>query len=195
MSRLNIWEGRKVRLRPIVADDWEKFYENDQDSEGSRLSDAVYFPRSEEGTKAWAEEQAAKGPDRDIIRLAIETLEGGELAGCITSQACDSRHGTFKYGIALFRAHWRKGYASEAVRIFLRYFFHELRYEKVNSHVYAYNEGSIALHEHLGFTLEGKLRNMIYTNGKHHDEYIYGMLRSEFDRTLPEYLRQGSDQV
>lgn len=115
------------------------------------------------------------------MRLAIETLDG-ELVGTISSHHCDPRNGNFQYGVAIFRDYHRRGYASEAVTIFLRYFFQELRYEKVTAHVFAFNETSQRLHEHLGFQLEGTPRNMIYTNGQHYDEYIYGLLKSEFVR-------------
>ncbi|MFF0826568.1 GNAT family N-acetyltransferase [Brevibacillus sp. NPDC003359] len=57
-----------------------------------------------------------------------------------------------------------------------------MRYEKVTAHVFAFNERSKRLHEHLGFQLEGKLRNMIDTNGRYYDEYLYGLLKSEFVR-------------
>ena len=180
---MNDWEGRKVRLRAIVPEDWTGFHANDQDTEGARSADAVYFPRSEAGTKAWAEQQAFMGQNGDNIRLAIETLDG-ELVGSIGSHACDARNGTFKYGVAVFRPHWRKGYAAEAVTLLLRYFFHELRYEKAVAHVYAFNEGSAKLQEKLGFRLEGTLRSMIFARGRRHDEYVYGMLKDEFQ--LPE---------
>jgi RimJ/RimL family protein N-acetyltransferase len=177
---LNIWEGKKVRLRAIVSDDWIKFHENDQDSEGARSSDAIYFPRSEAGTKSWAEQQASKGANGNNIMLAIETLDR-ELVGSINSHSCDTRNGTFKYGVAIFREYHRNGYASDAVKILLRYYFNELRYVKVTAHIFAFNESSIRLHEHLGFKQEGRIRNMIFTNGQHYDEYVYGLLKSEFD--------------
>ncbi|MFF2480976.1 GNAT family N-acetyltransferase [Paenibacillus sp. NPDC058071] len=176
----NIWSGNKVRLRAIVPADWERFHQNDFDSENARLYDMIYFPRSEEGTKNWAEQQSAKGPNGDNIMLAIETLHG-EIVGSICTHGCDMRHGTFKYGVAIFREHWRKGYASEAVKILINYFFGELRYQKVNGHVYAFNEGSIALHQHLGFVLEGRLRNMIFTKGQSFDEYVFGLTKSEYE--------------
>ncbi|OBZ07765.1 MULTISPECIES: GNAT family N-acetyltransferase [Bacillales] len=175
----NIWSGRKVRLRAIVPADWEWFHQNDYDSECARASDMVHFPRSEDGTKAWAEHQAAKAPDGDNVMLAIETLEG-ELVGSISTHSCDPRYGTFKYGTAIFREHWRKGYAAEAIMILLRYYFEELRYQKVTAHIYAFNEGSIALHKRLGFLEEGKLRNMIFTNGRYFDEYIFGLTSGEY---------------
>ncbi|MBD8497933.1 GNAT family N-acetyltransferase [Paenibacillus arenosi] len=177
----NIWSGKKVRLRAILPTDWAKFHHNDFDSESARLSDVIYFPRSEEGTKTWAEHQAAQGPNGDNIMLAIETNDG-ELVGSISTRSCDPRHGTFKYGVAVFREHWRKGYASEAVMIVLRYYFDELRYQKVNAHVYAFNDGSTALQERLGFVQEGRLRNMIFTKGQHFDEFVYGLTKSEYEQ-------------
>ncbi|MBW7456064.1 GNAT family N-acetyltransferase [Paenibacillus sepulcri] len=177
----NIWTGSKVRLRSIVPGDWEKFHHNDYDTETARLCDVTHFPRSEEGTRSWADNQASLGPDNDNIMLAIETHEG-ELIGSINTHSCDARHGTFKYGVAIFREHWRKGYAAEAVRLLLRYYFEELRYQKATAHVYAFNESSKALQEHLGFQQEGRLRNMLFTKGQHYDELVYGLLRSEYDQ-------------
>ncbi len=176
----NIWSGSKIRLRPVISSDWEAFHANDQDSEGARLSDSIYFPRSEAGTKAWAERAAAQGAEGDRTFLAIETLDG-TLVGSISTADCDSRNGTFKYGVAIFRAYWRKGYASEAVSILLRYYFQELRYRKVNAYVYAFNDGSRALQERLGFVREGILREMIFTQGKHYDIYVYGQTKDEFE--------------
>ena len=91
----------------------------------------------------------------------------GELVGSISTDKSDPQNGTFSYGVSIFRVYWKKGYASDAIKIVLRYFFHELRYQKVNAHVYSFNEGSKRLHEQLGFTKEGCLRNMIYTNDKY----------------------------
>lgn len=176
---MNIWSGQKVRLRAIVPGDWEKFHQNDFDSESARFCDAIYFPRSEEGTKAWAEQRASQGPNGDQIMLAIETVDG-VLAGSINTHSCDPRNGTFKYGVAVFREHWRKGFASEAIRLLLRYYFEELRYQKATVHIYAFNEGSLALHQRLGFKQEGKLRNMIFTSGRHYDEYVFGLTGDEY---------------
>ncbi|WP_235680214.1 GNAT family N-acetyltransferase [Paenibacillus albicereus] len=180
-----IWQGSNVRLRPIEPEDWELFHDNDLDSEGARAADAVYFPRSEEGTRRWAEKKAEEEPQGDNISLAIETREG-ELVGSMDAHHCEPRDGSFRYGIALFRPHWRRGYASEAVRLLLRYYFHELRYEKATAHVYAFNEPSMRFQEALGFRLEARLREQIFTNGRRHDELIYGMLRREFDARFEE---------
>ncbi|MCM3750256.1 GNAT family N-acetyltransferase [Paenibacillus pasadenensis] len=178
------WQGARVRLRPINPEDWELFHDNDGDMEAARACDLIYFPRSEEGTRQWAEKKAEEEPEGDSVALVIETLDG-ELVGSLNAHHCDPRGGSFQYGIALFRPHWRKGYSSEAVLLLLRYFFHELRYEKATAHVYGFNEASIKFQESLGFQLEGRLREQMFTNGRRHDELIYGMLRREFDVLYP----------
>jgi RimJ/RimL family protein N-acetyltransferase len=85
------------------------------------------------------------------------------------------------YGIAVLPQHQRKGYASEAIRLVLRYYFGERRYQKCTVEVFSFNEPSQRLHEALGFTLEGRLRRMIYTNGVFYDALLYGITREEFE--------------
>ncbi|WP_440114497.1 GNAT family N-acetyltransferase [Paenibacillus sp. QZ-Y1] len=175
-----IWNGIKIRLRPVLPTDWDKFHYNDLDSENARLCDEIHFPRSEEGTRTWAENQSVHSSNGDNVFMAIETLDG-TLVGSISTNSCNLRCGNFKYGVSIFREHWRKGYASDAIKTILRYYFEELGYVKVNAHVYAFNDGSAALHEHLGFIQEGRIRNMVFTKGRHYDEYIYGLTNKEFD--------------
>jgi len=76
--------------------------------------------------------------------------------------------------------HQRKGYASEAIRLVLRYFFEELRYHKATVQVYAFNEASIRLHQKLGFQEEGRSRDMIYTQGRYVDELTFGLTFDEW---------------
>ncbi|WNB91165.1 GNAT family N-acetyltransferase [Bacillus sp. NEB1478] len=175
-----IWEGKLVRLRPIQPSDWESFHKDGLDSEISRLNDAVYGPRSKEGTRKWTESESDKGWDGHNFRLAIESIDG-ELVGSINTDKCDQRNGTFSYGVSIFREHWKKGYASDAIKIILHYFFNELRYQKVNAYVYSFNAGSIRLHNHLGFTKEGCLRNMVFTEGRYYDLFIFGLTKQEFN--------------
>ena len=51
----------------------------------------------------------------------------------------------------------------------------------MHASVYSFNQPSQKLHESLGFTLEGRLRRMIYTNGEFHDLLMYGITKEEFE--------------
>lgn len=177
---MNIWQGVRVRLRGIEPSDWATFQRWDQDTEIARLCYHIPFPRSEEGTRKFAADAALAEPKGDAVRLMIVDVATDKPVGTINTFACDPRHGTFGYGLAIAREHWRKGYASEAICLVLAYYFRELRYQKVTAHVYAFNDGSIRLHEKLGFRLEGRLRRQVYTDGAYHDELIFGLTTDEF---------------
>ena len=174
------WEGSLVRLRAVEPGDWEVHHAWDQDSETQRLSDRVHFPRSREGYRRWAERQAANEPDGDNVHFEVETL-AGELVASVSAHDCDRRTGTFEIGVATRKEHQRKGYAREAIALLMRYYFHELRYQKATAYIVDSNEPSLRLFERLGFQLEGRLRRLVYTGGRHHDYVIYGLTIEEFD--------------
>lgn len=181
---LNIFQGSKIRLRGVEPGDWERFFTWNDDSEAGRASWFIAHPVSSAFVKKWTEEQATAAPKNDEYRLVIETLPsetgGPEMVGTLNIHSCEPRNGTFKYGIALVREHWRKGYASEAIRLVLGYYFNELRYQKCTVHIYEFNQPSVKLHEALGFQHEGRVRSMIYTEGKYWDEFVMGVTKTEW---------------
>ena len=175
----NIWQGKKVRLRAVEPDDWEAYWAWSQDSEADRHSYFIPFPPSKERMKQQLAELALKEPENDIYRFQIETL-AGELVGTINTNNCEPHNGTFSYGLGINDAARRQGYASEAIKLLLSYYFFELRYQKVTVQVYSFNEPSIKLHQKLGFLQEGRLRRMIYTGGAYHDVFLFGLTIDEF---------------
>ena len=175
----NIWTGNRIRLRAVEASDWETFHAWDQDTEVAQLSYEIPFPRNAANSQEWAERESKEPPKDDVYRFVIESLDG-EMVGTLNTHSCDRRNGTFKYGLGIMRDHWRKGYASEAISLVLRYYFGELCYQKVMAHVYDFNDGSIKLHRAMGFVEEGRLRRTGFTNGTYHDELVFGMTNDEF---------------
>lgn len=175
----SIWMGDGVRLRAVEPEDWQAFHAWDLDDASSRDAYEVPFPQSAAASRKWAEEQATADPGNDRFRWVIEDQEG-EAVGTINTHTCDRRHGTFSYGIFVAAPYRGQGHAEAAIRLVLRYFFQELGYQKVNAHVYAFNHASAALHERLGFALEGRLRRNLFTEGRHHDVLAYGLLAEEF---------------
>jgi RimJ/RimL family protein N-acetyltransferase len=190
---MDIWQGQRVRLRGVEPADAEVFFAWDRDSEMARSVDYVWPPSSLEATRRWAESVATQKAENDIFFLVIENNDG-EMVGVINTHGCDRRVGAFKYGIAIRREHRRKGYAFEAILLLLRYFFEELRYQKVTVHVHANNPASSRLHERLGFQPEGRLRRMVFTQGQYFDELLYGMTAEEFHELHPALATDLSDE-
>ena len=182
----DIWRGKRVRLRALEPGDAERFNADLVDSEGQRTGYEITFPRSMERTRKWvADESLSDGPAPFEFRFAIEELEEGDLVGSMNTHGVSARNGTFEYGIAIFHAHRQKGYASDAIRLLLRYYFLELRFNKAMATVYAFNRASLEMHRKLGFVEEGCLRQNLFTDGRYHDEYLFGMTAAEFLKLSP----------
>ncbi|MCW5882512.1 MAG: GNAT family N-acetyltransferase [Anaerolineae bacterium] len=175
----NYWQGALVRLRAIEPADWETFARWNLDSERGRLLDFLWPPTSDAAMRAWAEAESQRRLDNDAYRWIIETLDGAAV-GAIDTHSCSPRNGTFSYGIDIAREQRRRGYARAAIHLVLRWYFDELRYQKVTVSIHADNPASIALHTALGFTREGTLRRMAYSGGRYLDIHWYGLTAEEF---------------
>jgi len=182
------WAGDKIKLRSIDKNDWLEWLEDFEDSDAIRLLEStIELPKSVEIAKAIYSEWADFKDTSKRIMFAIETYEG-ELVGGINLNSMDYKNGTFSFGIRVNRHHRNKGYGSDALRILLRYGFYELRFQKCNSSCLNINEGSIRLHESLGFINEGRRRRVAYTNGQYYDNLLFGLTREEFEHNEEQHL-------
>ncbi|MCZ6890408.1 MAG: GNAT family protein [Gammaproteobacteria bacterium] len=193
MKSIDFWTGNRVRARAPTFDDIDAFLVDSRDGDAQRFGDEIRLPIHPDALKIRIEKSWS--PENDKTWLAIETLDN-ELVGSINVHEADRRNRNFTYGIAVFRDRRRKGFASEAIALLLRYYFRELGYHRANADVYAFNKPSIELHRRLGFVEEGRVRQSLYTSGEFHDALIFGMLIDEFDaleKTLPEVRLAGGD--
>jgi len=188
------WVGKVVRLRGIEPHDAEYHFALNQQRGVDRNQDQVFPPGSLARTRKWAEAASEVGfKDGDAFLFEIESLATGEVVGSIDMHDMNARVGVLSYGIAIHEDHRRKGYASDAVCLVLRYYFLERRYQKANVGVFSFNQGSMTLHERLGFKLEGRQRRTTYTAGEFHDMLWYGMTVEEFCDLHPDYLYELGD--
>jgi RimJ/RimL family protein N-acetyltransferase len=178
----SVWRGERVRLRVIEPGDWETYFAWNGDDERARnLLWFIPLPQSQEAVRRWAEQESLRRPEGDNFRFVID--HAGEVVGDLTTHRCNARIGKLSYGLNIRREHRRKGFASDAIRTVLRYYFRELRYQKVTVAVYSDNEASIRLHEKLGFQQEGRLRRTVFTDGRFFDELLFGLTVEEFEAT------------
>jgi len=184
----NYWEGKRIRLRAVDAADAEAHHRFNQ-TEDYGLLDQIFPPGSLARVEEWATNQAKQGFEHNAYAFQMEVIETGELAGGIATHDADPRVGTFSYGIGVMAEHRGRGYAREAICLVLRYYFQERRFQKANVRVYDINEPSRRLHESLGFQLEGRIRNSVFTAGQFSDLLWYGITADEFRTRHSDYWR------
>lgn len=178
---MNYWQTELIRLRGVEPGDGDLFWTWNQDSEMARNLEFVWPPVSLAQVQEWAGVEARRKLEDNSFRWVIENLDGTPV-GFIHTHNCQPRNGVFKYGIGVEAPHRRKGYARAAALLVIRYYFQELRYQKVTVQMHSANESSRALHEGMGFVLEGRVRRAIFTNGAYLDELFYGMTVEEWQQ-------------
>ncbi len=181
---MNYWEGERVRLRAIEPGDAAFFFELQGDTDRNRLLDFLPPPLSRAALEAWVLERSRREFEDDAFQWLIETLTG-EPVGSIVTHTCNPRNGTFSYALDIARDQRRRGYAREAILIVLRYYFEELRYQKVHVATQSDNAATIALHRSLGFAHEGTQRRMVFQGGRYLDLLLFGLTVDEFAARTP----------
>ena len=175
------WQNDKVRLRAMTPEDWEAHYLNCFDSEARRmLQYELELPPTIDHQKKAIEGFSNFNPDSKRLMFTIENLEGDNI-GAFNLNSIDERNGTFSIGMQIDRNHRGKGYGTSAMTILLNYAFNERRLNKFNVSVIDGNMGSATMLKKLGSQQEGIRRQVIYTNGRYHDEILFGLTRDEFN--------------
>jgi RimJ/RimL family protein N-acetyltransferase len=173
------WESGGIRLRSYEPADEAAFRAWSRDSARDRCLENVEAPRGQDQLERWVAAKARLTFENGDYPFFIEKLDGTPV-GSLTTFECNPRTGVFSYGLDIALEHRRQGYARTAITIVLRYYFEECRYQKANVRVHADNAPAIALHEQLGFSLEGRLRRNVFTGGVHLDELCFGITAEEF---------------
>ncbi len=179
-----LFEGQDVRLGPI---DYEKDPEIESkwthDSDFMRMYDveparpmsvAMVKKQYEKLEKEIEEEKSmyyftirAKSDDRLIGKAIVQWVEWSN----------GNAHIKFGIGSAEDR---RKGYASQAMRMLLRFAFAELNLFRLTADVPAYNEGAIALLKKFGFVEEVRRRQALERDGQRWDMLVFGLLKDDW---------------
>lgn len=177
---MSIWIGEKVKLRAFEASDGEYNFNSWNDSETLKYRAFPKLPASQCVTSYFAQKDSETGPIAEDFHFIIENLDG-EIVGDIGTSECDSRFGTFTLGYEIKEEFRRKGYATEAILLVLRYYFYALRYNKVWTSVYSFNDPSNNLLKKLGFDNEGIQKEMYFLNGEYFDKHLYGITYKKFE--------------
>ncbi|GHU92014.1 SPBc2 prophage-derived uncharacterized N-acetyltransferase YokL [Clostridia bacterium] len=179
----NYWQGELVRLRMPEPKDVEKIVENyrlNPDTEAEWLADELHLPRSVADCRKHWERMVSEPPNGDECSLIICTTDGN-YAGTIGIHNTSQRHGGFSYGLSLLPEYRGRGYATEAMRLLLDYYFNHLRYHRCGTHIYDFNPRSARFHEKLGFRKCGELNEAHFFEGKYHNSLLYEMTADMFN--------------
>ena len=178
----DLFRGELVRL---TAEDPEVLAREEmrwqRDSEFHRLvNGGTPEMFSSRKIKEWREKDLDGGLSPESYRFSIRSLADGKLLGAL-GLWLDLNHADAWLGIGIGdRADWGKGYGTDAMKICLRYAFHELGAHRISLALYAYNPRAWRVYEKAGFRIEGRTRQDVAKEGQRYDSIWMSILREEW---------------
>lgn len=159
-----VMQGNNVSLRVVTKDDVPLMWENINDPEMTRYlrypAEIYYY----EDEMEWYE-NLRKGKQKNRVFL-IEDNSTKQLVGSVGLHGIDhlSRHA--ELGYLIFKAHWDKGFATEAAGLMLNYGRTILDLRKIYAFVKGSNDASSKVLEKNGFQRCGTFKEHEYVPGK-----------------------------
>jgi len=174
-------DRENIRLRPLKKSDSELFFKWRNDLNFVEKALSMRLPKHELLEETWLDNAMQDTSNRNVYFI-IEARDTGQPIGFTALTNIDWISRNASAGIAVMHQDYRgKGLSTESFRALFDYGFNILNLHKIWTHVYSVNQASVKLHERLGCSLEGTLKEHYYWNNAYHDAFQYGILKETFN--------------
>lgn len=144
----------RILLRKYKISDAFEDYKIGKDKEVSKWIYEIPFPYKLEDAKKWIINILKNKKDYFYV---IILKDNKKLIGTIWVNHIKNKIGELSYIIG--KRYWGKGYATEAVKLMIKFCFNKLKLNKILAKVNELNKGSIKILEKFDFKLKKILKN------------------------------------
>ena len=170
--------GKKTYLRPATSDDVLNFYQWTILSEPQSMSSGMRFFKTASET---AEDYKKREISNKNQSFAIVSKEEKALVGKISYFNYNPLNRSAELGLLIDPDQQKNGYASDALKILIKFLFHSFGLNKVYAQTSENNKAAVKLLESLNFNKDGTLRDHYFLNGEFKNGVIYSFLLFELD--------------
>lgn len=168
-----VLNGNKLVLRDKREGDAKRDYKWKTDPEIARLDASFPIDLSFSQFQALHMDQPPFFTDFGSRTFAIDTLEGEHIGNCMYYNL-DKRERSAELGIIIGEsAYWNQGYGTEALNLFVKHLFEEMRLGIVYLHTLEWNIRARRAFEKCGFSASG----IVNKNG-----YVFAAMQLERSR-------------
>lgn len=173
--------GDRIYLRSLTKKDINKRYLAwVNDPEVTRYLEAGRSPVSKRGLEDFYKKISK---NKNAKMFAIVTKRRDIHIGNIKLGGINWIHKFADLGIMIGeKKYWGRGYGQEACGLLLEYAFKKLNLNKVILGVHAAHEPAIKAYHKAGFQIEGRLKKMLYLDGRYVDKVIMGISRTDYEK-------------
>jgi RimJ/RimL family protein N-acetyltransferase len=171
-----------IEIRKAAPSELNDLYELvTNNSEWTRFN-GPYFPYSHPTFEQFRTELFNKLLLGESIKLI--TLNGVPVGSVSYYWECESTR-WLEVGVIIYdQAHWGKGIARPALRLWISELFDRFDIARVGLTTWSGNPRMMKCAENLGMTQEARLRKVRYFNGHYYDSVKYGVLHEEWKKLM-----------
>jgi [ribosomal protein S5]-alanine N-acetyltransferase len=172
-------QTERLSLRWLTAADVPALFTIFSDPEVTRFWSSPPLT-SEAAAAKLVDEIHAYFASGELYQWGVSRRSDDRVIGTCTLASISREHQRAEIGFALARSEWNRGYATEALRVLLRYAFDEIALQRIEADVDPRNNRSLKLLEALGFVREGYARERYHAAGEVSDSVLLGLLKCEY---------------
>lgn len=170
----------KVYLRAFEYDDLNQINIWHNNNDMNSLTGGNRFFVSSVFDKKWLEDKMMNNINN--VYCAVCITESGKMIGFISLNDIDYRNRKAHWGGMLIGdvEERKKGYATSAAYLMLKFGFEELNLNKITGYWLEDNVSSLLIGKRLGFQEEGKLNEEVFKNNKYNNLIIMSLFKENF---------------
>jgi RimJ/RimL family protein N-acetyltransferase len=179
LPAIEVIESPHLALRPVQAGDLADLLEINGDPAVTQFLPYTTWQGLSDAA-AWLERMHVLSAAGTAQQLVVVRKQDRKVIGTVLLFRFEETSARLELGYVIGRAHWRQGYAREALVAVIQHAFQKLSIRRVEAEVNPNNLASNALLRNLGFAHEGILRQRWVAKGVAYDVNVYGLLASEW---------------
>ncbi|MGG1658290.1 GNAT family N-acetyltransferase [Brevibacillus sp. NRS-1366] len=173
----SLFHGEFLRFTAAYPGDTEHMARFTEDFDYLRRLDTDFAVPSQ--PSAFAKSSTRSG---NSVEFMLRPLENDRLIGFVALFKIEWNNRAAHMAIGIGDPKDRgQGYGADALKMILRYAFHELNLNRVGLDVISYNESAIRAYTKAGFTEEGRMRSSVLRQGKTYDRIMMSILAAEWE--------------
>ena len=168
----------RLLLRSIQPEDLEKIHSLHSQRETDEYN-TLGIPKSMRETETVFMDWIKDSNNRSLWVFAIELMNENQFVGLIGLRCGKPKYRMGEVWYKLFKDHWSKGYATEALERIIEFGFVDLSLHRIEAGAAVENVASIRVMEKVGMVQEGTKRKSLPLKNGWSDGVIYSLLEED----------------
>ena len=174
---MELLQNKKIKLRALEPEDLEFLFAVENDELFWEVSSTV-APFSKDLLKHYLANAHQDIYEAKQLRLVIVDATSGKKIGLIDLFDFNPQHNRAGIGVLILKKNQNKGFAGEALKLFINYAFKKLNLHQIFANIPIDNISSTTLFEKMNFKCIGTKKDWLLTQGKYKDVNLYQLINA-----------------